>query len=454
MCGDEVRHKKPDPEIYEKAVKLLHADKEHVLVLEDSLHGVRAACRAGIKTLMISDFVQPTEDILDMLYGVAEDLSCVAAFLEMEDKNMTINVNGGQFSYAGDNATINATQYNRVNASELDNIIKGIMENLSGLKKEDEEKIVVFYQISTEVAFWIYENNFSVGCISREKYEEICKSILKEKNDREINQNMIDEYFKSTKYFEGIETEELYFIHYSIYEYFVSQYIYSSMCTVINKPNELACILGKVLKRNYLSTGIKKFFKLEILNNELYNKFAEVDKAFQKMLQSGMTFYTGKCYKNVIQCELHIFANMLEIIHFWEKNYYKFDESISNYLRLNNFRLNLRKVDLSGMDLIGSFLFSANLEGANLTYANLSGSILYGTILKEADLSYANLNEIDLRVTNLEDVELNKVNLKDSKISERQVSYLQKKCDLKGAIVQLEKTENYMSYEYYCKDIY
>lgn len=82
LCGDEVRHKKPDPEIYEKAVKLLHADKEHVLVLEDSLHGVRAACRAGIKTLMIPDFVQPTEDILNMLYGVAEDLSCVAAFLD------------------------------------------------------------------------------------------------------------------------------------------------------------------------------------------------------------------------------------------------------------------------------------------------------------------------------------------------------------------------------------
>ena len=49
----------------------------------------------------------------------------------MEDKNMTINVNGGQFSYARDNATINAVQYNNgANANELDNIIKGIMENL------------------------------------------------------------------------------------------------------------------------------------------------------------------------------------------------------------------------------------------------------------------------------------------------------------------------------------
>lgn len=60
----------------------------------------------------------------------------------MEDKNMTINVNGGQFSYARDNATINAVQYNNgADANELNDIIKGIMENLSGLNKEDADKI-------------------------------------------------------------------------------------------------------------------------------------------------------------------------------------------------------------------------------------------------------------------------------------------------------------------------
>lgn len=55
---------------------------------------------------------------------------------------MTLNMNGGQFNYAKDNATINATQNNGVNASELDSIIKGIIENLSDLKKEDAESII------------------------------------------------------------------------------------------------------------------------------------------------------------------------------------------------------------------------------------------------------------------------------------------------------------------------
>jgi len=48
---------------------------------------------------------------------------------------------GGQFNYARDNAMINATQNNGVNVNELDEIIKGIINNLSGLKEEDAENI-------------------------------------------------------------------------------------------------------------------------------------------------------------------------------------------------------------------------------------------------------------------------------------------------------------------------
>lgn len=68
----------------------------------------------------------------------------------MEDKNMPINVSGGQVNFARDNATINATQYNGVNASELDGIIKGIMENLPCLKKEDADKMIDILDMAKE----------------------------------------------------------------------------------------------------------------------------------------------------------------------------------------------------------------------------------------------------------------------------------------------------------------
>lgn len=59
----------------------------------------------------------------------------------MDDKNVTYNVHGGQLNIASDNATIYATQNNGISANELDSIIKGIIENLSDLKKEDADEI-------------------------------------------------------------------------------------------------------------------------------------------------------------------------------------------------------------------------------------------------------------------------------------------------------------------------
>lgn len=62
--------------------------------------------------------------------------------VEMENKNsMIFNISGGQVNVAKDNATVNAVQNNSVSKSELDNIIKNIMDNLSDLRKEDVDGI-------------------------------------------------------------------------------------------------------------------------------------------------------------------------------------------------------------------------------------------------------------------------------------------------------------------------
>ena len=60
----------------------------------------------------------------------------------MTNKNrMVINMSGGQFNNAEGNATIHAIQNNGINGNELDDIIKGIMENLARIKKEDADEI-------------------------------------------------------------------------------------------------------------------------------------------------------------------------------------------------------------------------------------------------------------------------------------------------------------------------
>lgn len=59
----------------------------------------------------------------------------------VENQKILFTVNGGQVNVASGNATIHATQNNGANAKELDDIIKGIMENISELKKEDADEI-------------------------------------------------------------------------------------------------------------------------------------------------------------------------------------------------------------------------------------------------------------------------------------------------------------------------
>ena len=66
------------------------------------------------------------------------------------DKNNVLNVNGGQVNIASGKATINAVQNNGTNVNELDSIIKGIMENISGLRQEDADRIVDAVEMAKE----------------------------------------------------------------------------------------------------------------------------------------------------------------------------------------------------------------------------------------------------------------------------------------------------------------
>lgn len=55
-CGDQVRHKKPSPEIYELALRTLETRPEHAVAFEDSEHGLAAAHGAGLWTVVTPTF--------------------------------------------------------------------------------------------------------------------------------------------------------------------------------------------------------------------------------------------------------------------------------------------------------------------------------------------------------------------------------------------------------------
>ncbi|MGN0361566.1 MAG: HAD family hydrolase [Bilifractor sp.] len=60
ICGDMVKAAKPDPYIYQLSCEKLGMKPEEVLVLEDSINGVKAAAAAGTPVIMVPDLQKDT----------------------------------------------------------------------------------------------------------------------------------------------------------------------------------------------------------------------------------------------------------------------------------------------------------------------------------------------------------------------------------------------------------
>ena len=301
--------------------------------------------------------------------------------------------------------------------------------------------------ISENIAFWIFVNNSSEAYISQTEYNNICNIVVQKESNDEIKQDfLIGNYFKMVRHCEGVDKAKLYFIHRSIYEFFVSEYIYVSLCKVINISKEsLAGALAVLLEKQCISKEILDFFKYKIQNGELIKNFNEIKEAFELMLENGMLCFTNERYNNVIDCEMMVFGNMLEIIHLWEIQKLKFGSKLFKYIRYNtDQRLNLENINLSGADLNRANLFKANLQGADLSNTDLTNANL-----EDANLTSANLSNADLRAADLNRADFSRTNLNKTLVDHRQASYLQKKysMDLIGNIkVYLYETEDVLEY--------
>lgn len=77
VCGDEVLHAKPDPDIFLRAARSLRLDPKACMVIEDSPNGVAAGHAAGCFTVMVPD-LSPATPALAELYD-----ACVPSLLDV-----------------------------------------------------------------------------------------------------------------------------------------------------------------------------------------------------------------------------------------------------------------------------------------------------------------------------------------------------------------------------------
>ena len=77
---DDVTESKPNPEIFLLAAERLSVRPERCVVIEDSEHGVEAACRAGMKCIGFAGCLSPGHDlrkadvIVDHMNAITDDL--------------------------------------------------------------------------------------------------------------------------------------------------------------------------------------------------------------------------------------------------------------------------------------------------------------------------------------------------------------------------------------------
>lgn len=66
--GDNIKNGKPAPDIFLEAAKRIDVHSKDCIVFEDSINGIKAAYNAGMKPIMVPDMIEPTDEILPMIY--------------------------------------------------------------------------------------------------------------------------------------------------------------------------------------------------------------------------------------------------------------------------------------------------------------------------------------------------------------------------------------------------
>ena len=277
-------------------------------------------------------------------------------------------------------------------------------------------------------------------------YERIAKDIalsVKEIADIEVRDLLIGQYFV-----EGKDSFELYFVHRSMYQYFVALSIYDSIQGIMDKGNP--CDHFEELQNNFYTqkdseiTSFAKIIGIDFIYEDpdieqyllymLKNRPIK-DNSWWKtflsyFLDKGLTRYVDDYKESSLKCfnkELNRFYNLIWLTREELRNtgefqsYYKvaeIDEKLCFYVKQDTLKaVDLSEIDLNRADLSGANLNGADLSGSNLNGADLSIANLIGADLSAVDLRGAKLIETKLINTNLSNAELSDTKLIGAKLN-------------------------------------
>lgn len=75
VSAANVERGKPAPDVYLEACRILGVKTEECIAVEDAPNGVKSAYAAGIKVIMIPDQTRPEEELIPLIYKLADSLA-------------------------------------------------------------------------------------------------------------------------------------------------------------------------------------------------------------------------------------------------------------------------------------------------------------------------------------------------------------------------------------------
>ncbi|MCI8506735.1 MAG: NACHT domain-containing protein [Lachnospiraceae bacterium] len=242
------------------------------------------------------------------------------------------------------------------------------------------------------------------------------------------------------------------FIHKSIYEYFVAEYLGEKIFEAVTGKNigDSAAILGDILRNNIISDEIAEYLSYKILRKNMIieridlKEYLEMPSqqdvtdflsaVFSVMLKNGMTGFCEKNYSNIISCELNIFKNMLKIFQFClngdakllveHKNEFviylsylnvRDDEAVLAYIDLNGTKfenISMSNITFQAVDLSHAIFDKVNLNHVCFEDVELSGTKFVDVNINNTTFSYVNFEEAIFEKSNLKECEIIRSRLK------------------------------------------
>ena len=89
VCGDEIEHGKPSPDIYLECFNKFHFDKSEVLIFEDGNAGAHAALNSGMRLVLVPDLAYLDDEVRSKAFKVIDDLSQIIDVIKEENERAT-----------------------------------------------------------------------------------------------------------------------------------------------------------------------------------------------------------------------------------------------------------------------------------------------------------------------------------------------------------------------------